>query len=129
MITTFQIDGQLTTDHNQMMHHIKQYSIYLFGTSRTRQISLIPDQRPVDKKVSEDENKMLTAQISEEELKHAVFESGADKAPGPPSYRFYQTYWEIVKPDLLQIVNDFNKGALDTAQFNHAVMCLIPNGC
>jgi mannosylglycoprotein endo-beta-mannosidase len=53
--------------------------------------------------VSEEENEMLTAPFSEEEVKMAVFDMERNKAPGPDGFPadFYQFFWEVVKPDLM----------------------------
>lgn len=48
--------------------------------------------------VTDDENALLEAPLTEEEIKEAVFESYADGAPGPDGFPFlfYQKFWNIL---------------------------------
>lgn len=50
------------------------------------------------------------------------------KAPGPYglSFLFYQTFWEVVKDDLVLLFNAFRNGQLDISKLNLASVCLIP---
>jgi hypothetical protein len=70
----------------------------------------------------------LTAPFSEEEVRVAVFSMRADKAPESNGFSmtFYQTYWDVVKLDLLSMFADFYHGRLDIAKLNRATICLIP---
>jgi hypothetical protein len=47
-------------------------------------------------------NSDLTAPFSDDEIKSALFQMGATKAPGPDGFPalFYQTHWEILKDDI-----------------------------
>lgn len=47
--------------------------------------------------------------FSLEELKQAVFNLGADKAPRPDSFPiiFIQKHWDLVKDSLIFLCNDF----------------------
>jgi hypothetical protein len=55
--------------------------------------------------VSEEENELLTAPFSEEEVKMAIFDMEHNKAPGPDGFPadFYQFFWEVIKPDLMDL--------------------------
>ena len=52
------------------------------------------------------------ADFSEEETKEAVFGSYADGAPSPDGlpFLFYQVFWDVIKKDLMMLVNSFGKG-------------------
>jgi hypothetical protein len=58
--------------------------------------------------VSEEQNLILDADFSEKEVKEAVFGSYADGAPGPDGFHFlfYQKFWELIKSDLMGMVNE-----------------------
>ena len=49
--------------------------------------------------VSDEENNLLTAPYSEEEVRKAVFLMEHNKAPGPDGLpaEFYQNFWEVIK--------------------------------
>jgi hypothetical protein len=61
--------------------------------------------------VTEEENSMLNAVFSEEEIRQAVFESYSEGAPGPDvfSFMFYQKFWSTIKVDLMRLIRDFER--------------------
>ena len=78
--------------------------------------------------VSEEENKVLVAPFSEEEVKMAVFYMEHNKAPGPDGFptKFYQFFWEVVKPDLMNLFYEFHDGRLPIHSLNFGVITLLP---
>lgn len=63
-----------------------------------------------------------------EEVREAVFQMGALKAPGPDGFNglFYQNAWDIIQTDLFQLVqNFFSTGILDP-HLNQTYITLIP---
>ena len=66
--------------------------------------SFPPDPSPwnSEEKVGDDENEMLTRPFSMEKNKVA----GSDKI----SIEFYQTCWDIIKTDIIELFSDFHKG-------------------
>jgi hypothetical protein len=72
--------------------------------------------------VSEDENEVLTAPFSEE-VKLAVFDMKRNKATGPDGFltEFYQFFWEVVKPDLMNLFYEFHAGRLPVHSLNFGV--------
>jgi hypothetical protein len=57
-----------------------------------------------------------------------VFGTYAEGAPGPDglSFLFFQTFWEIIKGDLIELFNDWHNGRLDIYRLNFAMITLIP---
>lgn len=51
-----------------------------------------------------------------------------NKFPDPDGFPvvFYQTYWELIKRDLVLMFQDFYQGSFDISQLNKVVICLIP---
>jgi hypothetical protein len=55
--------------------------------------------------VSQEENDLLIRPFTIEEIREAVFEMEHNKAPGPDRFpaEFYQSCWEIIKYDLMEL--------------------------
>jgi hypothetical protein len=66
--------------------------------------------------------------ISQNEAKEAVFGSCAERAPVPYgfSFLFYETFWEVIKKELMQLVNSFSREHLNLDRLNYAMITLIP---
>lgn len=79
-------------------------------------------------KIIDEENELLEAPFSEEEIKTVVFESYSDGAPGPDgfSFMFYQRFWDLFKDDFMRVVKDFESGKLNLDRLNYAIITLIP---
>lgn len=61
-------------------------------------------------------------------MKNAIFGSYADGAPGPDGFPFlfYQTFWDVIKADLMKLVNSFWENNLNLDRLNYAMITLIP---
>lgn len=79
-------------------------------------------------KVSKEDKADLTKSFTLEELKTMVFGLKKNKAPGPDGIpgEFYIHFWDLIKHDLLGLVNDFHKGLIDIDRLNFGVITLIP---
>jgi hypothetical protein len=74
------------------------------------------------------ENNFLTDLYTEEEVKTAVFQMEHNKAPGPDSFpaEFYQLFWEVIKPDLLELFSSLHAGQLELFRLNFGEIILLP---
>jgi hypothetical protein len=56
-----------------------------------------------------------------------IFGSEAHEAPGPNgfSFLFYQYFFELVKHDLMKVLQHFYSHSLNTIKLNHVMVCLI----
>jgi hypothetical protein len=77
---------------------------------------------------SKDENDMLSRSFLEEEIREVVFSSYANGAPGPDglSFMFYQSFWDVVKTDLVEMFHAWHGDNLDLYRLNFAMITLIP---
>nr|GEY67129.1 RNA-directed DNA polymerase, eukaryota [Tanacetum cinerariifolium] len=68
-----------------------------------------PHLRDFVKRISLEQNDDLERNVSNEEIKRAVWDCGIDKAPSPDSFTFgfYRRYWDIIGSDVLMLSNDF----------------------
>lgn len=65
---------------------------------------------------------------SDTEIHDAVYALNKDGAPGPDGFGaiFYQTYWRIVKNDVIKAVQDFFTHGKLLNNFNSNTIILIP---
>lgn len=70
----------------------------------------------------------LERPFTEDELKHALFASESNGAPGPDwfTFKFYQFFWEVVKADLMLLAHHFFENTLNLHKINKSCICLIP---
>ncbi|KAM0896124.1 hypothetical protein ACQ4PT_023387 [Festuca glaucescens] len=78
--------------------------------------------------VSQAENNFLTSTYSEEEVRKAVFQMEHNKAPGPDGFpaEFYQSFWDVIKIDLLALFADLHDGHLELFRLNFGEIILLP---
>lgn len=71
----------------------------------------------------------LDVQLTEEEVRRAVFDTPAEKAPGPDGYNglFYRTCWQVICHDLMQALHQlYNLRAQNWNLLNSANVVLLP---
>jgi hypothetical protein len=78
--------------------------------------------------VSVEENNFLTAEYSKEEIRNAIFQMEHNKAPGPDGFpaEFYQTFWDTIKGDLLNLFSWVHAGQLELFRLNFGEIVLLP---
>jgi hypothetical protein len=71
---------------------------------------------------------MLEAEFSGEEIKRAINGSYEEGFPSPDgiSFLFYQRFWQLIKSDFMAMVKKFEKGEMNIARLNYAMIILIP---
>jgi hypothetical protein len=62
--------------------------------------------------LSEEENVLLTANFTEEEVFQAITQMEHNKSPGPDGFpaEFYQRFWDVIKKDLMAMFGHFQAG-------------------
>jgi hypothetical protein len=104
-----QEEGTIVGDENLKDYITSCYKL-LFGPHIQNSFSMNKALRHDIPQVSEEENEVLVAPFSEEEVKMAVLDMEHNKAPGPNGFpaEFYQFFWEVVKPDLMSLFYEFH---------------------
>lgn len=82
----------------------------------------------IESRITENQNAELLKEVSEDEVKFAVFQMDPDKAPGPDRMTpaFYQKHWSIVGQDVVQLVRNFMLDGIMPEGLNDTNIVLIP---
>ncbi|XP_060183224.1 uncharacterized protein LOC132613196 [Lycium barbarum] len=78
--------------------------------------------------IKEEDNILLAAQPTMEEVKRVVFELNGDSACGPDGFSgiFYQKCWEVIKADVYSVVKAFFEGQTLPKSITHTNLVLLP---
>lgn len=92
-------EDRVVVGNTDLMKCITNYYKNLFVQPDETQITLVKSQTDDIPQVIETENKLLTTDFTEAEIKEAVFQIEHYKAPGTDGFpaKFYQVFWEIIK--------------------------------
>jgi hypothetical protein len=121
-------DNGVAVSSDRLKCHITNYYKNLFGDPEQTEITLTEDRIHDILQVSNEENEILIADFTENEVREAVFQMEHNKAPGPDGFpaEFYQVFWGVIKDDLLAMFHDFHKDSLDLVSLNFGIITLIP---
>ena len=87
--------------------YITEYYKKLCGAPRPTNISMIEELNHDIPQLSAEENSILTDPFTVKEIYEAISQMEHNKAPGPDGFpaEFYQTFWEVIKGDLMALFN------------------------
>ncbi|GMJ10085.1 hypothetical protein HRI_004677700 [Hibiscus trionum] len=119
-------DGSWIEEPDHIALHLQNHFQKVFKKDHSVDFQSLHEYIP--KMITEEMNQELTKEITPEEVKKAVFAMGATKAPGPDGFPgcFYQSFWETVKDDLIEMVLAFFRGGELGAGLNKTNIVLIP---
>jgi mannosylglycoprotein endo-beta-mannosidase len=114
--------------HEQLKSYITNYYKNLFGESDEGNFTTDESRTDDIPQVSIEENNLLTAAYTEEEVRKVVFLMEHNKAPGPDDFlaEFYQTFWDTIKADLLAMFSSSHTGQLELFCLNFGKIILLP---
>ena len=80
------------------------------------------------KMIEEEMNIHLKAEVTEEELEKVVYSFQKGKSPGPDrlTIEFFQGFYDLVKEDLLKIVQESQRVGKVLGALNSTFLALIP---
>ncbi|KAK9713574.1 hypothetical protein RND81_06G036400 [Saponaria officinalis] len=108
----FDADNNLCTTPDQIMNAFENFYVSLLGDAKP----VSPIHRRVvqaGKCITHDHIAILTADVTHEEIKSAMFDIPGTKAPGPDGYssQFFKDSWDIVGNDMVAAIQDvFSSG-------------------
>ncbi|KAK1282113.1 hypothetical protein QJS10_CPB22g00397 [Acorus calamus] len=100
-ITPMHIGGMARHRQEDIATHLVAHFSWAFRRSRRWFPKWNDEALP---HLSEEQRNSLSCPFQEEEIRHVIFSAEGDKAPGPDgfTFRFFQTFWTLVKADILQ---------------------------
>jgi len=125
-ISTLKINGQWTTNQDQLRQHVANYFKDLF--CRVPEVSpakLFPMIQPC---IQDDQHAGLLSTATLQEVKHALFSMKGTKSPGPDGIHaiFYKENWQTVSSSFLNFINTAIETGFVPSSFLTAHMILIP---
>ena len=77
-----------------------------FSCSGSSRLSI--DDVPLNQ-ISVEHRDFLERDVSNEEIKQAVWDCGGDRAPGPDgfTFKFFKTFWNVIQNDVVRLVRQF----------------------
>jgi hypothetical protein len=118
----------LVHDNASILKIAAEFYKELFKKESRGDVSLNEDFWEKSDMVNEIEREALVASFTKSEIKEVVFGSYPEGSLGPDGlpFIFYQKFWDIVKPDIINMVKAFHAGKLDLFRINFANITLIP---
>jgi hypothetical protein len=122
-----QDEGTIVGEDN-LKNYITEYYKKLFGEPTPNNFTLDGSLISDIPQLSNEENSLLTADFSVKEVFEAISQMELNKAAGPDGFpaEFYQTFWEVIKDDLMAVFVQFQQGTLPLYKLNFGVITLLP---
>ncbi|GJY71047.1 uncharacterized protein Tco_0474750 [Tanacetum coccineum] len=79
-------------------------------------------------KLSTDAADFMVRDVSDQDIRDAIFSLGDDKSPGPDGYTaaFFKEAWDIIAQDVCNAVKEFFVNGVLLKELNHTIIALIP---
>jgi hypothetical protein len=126
----FQLEdgGRKICGDEELKKYITSYYKGLFAPPNETIVRLDESRREDISQVSDEENRVLVEEFTEEEVKKAIFQMEHNKSPGPDGFlaEFYQMLWELIKKDLMALFHEFHQGSLPLYSLNFGTIILLP---
>lgn len=119
------INGRWSTDVNEIKAEVFRFYSIKFFENHVSRPKLI---NPQFKSISMMEAIRVESPISLDEVKAAIWDCGSEKAPGPDgfTFKFLKKYWDIIKGDVMNFVNHFERCGSFARGCNSSFIALAP---
>ncbi|GKC84144.1 RNA-directed DNA polymerase, eukaryota, partial [Tanacetum coccineum] len=97
------VDGGWVDDPNKVKKHFLNHFSDRFCKPANKTASIDMD---FPKKISDDQVRDLEREVTNDEIKRAVWDCGTDKAPGPDGFTFgfYRRFWYLIHEDVTEAI-------------------------
>ena len=111
-----------------LLNHATNFYKELFGPAQGNMFPLSNNLWHEGEVLNDEDNEWLNRPFSESEIKSALFQMETNKTAGPDKIpiEFYQSYWDIIKDDILELFNEFYEGGLNVSRLNYGIITLLP---
>ncbi|GJT06737.1 hypothetical protein Tco_0841199 [Tanacetum coccineum] len=108
--------------HGAFVSHYEQF-LGLEGASTP-----LDDQGLFTRVLANHKAEFMVREVSDNEIKDALFSMGDDKAPGPDGFTaaFFKKSWDIMGGEITNAVRDFFSNGKLLKELNHTIIFLIP---
>ena len=128
IITQLEQDEGTIIGHENLKVYISEYYRSLFGAPEENMIYLDETNVQDIPQLNEQENEVLSARFTEQEVYDAIVQMKHNKAPGPDGFpaEFYKKCWHVIKGDLMAMFHDLFNGRLQLFHLNFGTITLLP---
>ena len=119
-------DGAWKEDQSEVEGIILEYFANIFKTNYPANVEVFLDA--VEARVTREMNEELISDLREEEVRCALNQMHPTKSPCPDGMSpiFFQKYWDIVRPDVINYVLHSLNSSVLPRNLNDTYICLIP---
>nr|KAJ0194327.1 hypothetical protein LSAT_V11C800406660 [Lactuca sativa] len=119
------INGRWSTDVNEIKAEVFRFYFNKFSENHVSRPKLI---NPQFKSISMMKAIRVESPISLDEVKAAIWDCGSEKAPGLDgfTFKFLKKYWDIIKGDVMNFVNHFERCGSFARGCNSSFIALAP---
>lgn len=124
-ISKLRINNEIVEDLSRIKNHVAAFFMYLYKDPEIAR----PKLDGVSFKSLKDSQKdWLERPFEESEVKQIVWSIEDDKAPSLDGFTmaFFKSYWEVVKRDIMETMENFYKEAFSEKGSNTTFICLVP---
>nr|XP_040256667.1 uncharacterized protein LOC120974274 [Aegilops tauschii subsp. strangulata] len=127
-IKTLHVDGQDISSHLGKERVLHSYFTDLLGTSAPSLFTFDLLNLFRDSQLTHSQALSLSRPFSLDELRAAILAMNSNASPGPDGFgpAFFKANWDLVKSDLLALMEDFHKGTAQLNRINKAFIVLLP---
>jgi hypothetical protein len=104
------------------------YSFYreLMGIEEPQFLTLVEGLWAEDRCVSPEENVKMAITFTEQDLEEVLAQTKTAPDPDGLPVAFFKSFWNLVRPLVLGILNDFTLGRVDISWLNFGILALLP---
>ncbi|KAL0362364.1 UNVERIFIED_CONTAM: hypothetical protein Scaly_1191600 [Sesamum calycinum] len=118
----------LTEMHDVTGEFVSYFQLLLGGNNSQRDIDISFLQQELKHIITQEEANLLSAPVTRNEIKEAVFDINEDSAPGLGGYTsgFFKTAWLVVGHAISEAIGDFFRTRKLLKQVNATLLALVP---